>query len=202
MVDSRLATPTPDDGVRRSGTTVWDESERPTGPVPEPGRPYPPGGVAAGRQLVAVHNHLRSELREIHVLVAQVVDASLDPGTARSHLNTMTMRQNSWTVGTYCATYCRVLTMHHTIEDQSLFTYLAAADERLGPVVDRLAEEHRIIHGVLESIDSALVAFVSGPDGAKVLREALDLLSDTLLSHLAYEERELIEPLARLGFGY
>jgi hypothetical protein len=29
---------------------------------------------------------------------------------------------------------------------------------------------------------------------------ALDLLSDTLLSHLAYEERELVEPLARLGF--
>jgi hypothetical protein len=27
----------------------------------------------------------------------------------------------------------------------------------------------------------------------------VDLLSDTLLSHLSYEERELIEPIARLG---
>ena len=28
----------------------------------------------------------------------------------------------------------------------------------------------------------------------------VDLLTDTLLSHLSYEERELVEPLARLGF--
>ena len=33
------------------------------------------------------------------------------------------------------------------------------------------------------------------------LQRALDLLTDTLLSHLSYEERELIEPLARHGFG-
>ena len=29
---------------------------------------------------------------------------------------------------------------------------------------------------------------------------AIDLLTDALLSHFAYEERELIEPLARHGF--
>jgi hypothetical protein len=34
----------------------------------------------------------------------------------------------------------------------------------------------------------------------KELRAAIDLLTDTLLSHLSYEERELVEPLARLGF--
>jgi hypothetical protein len=33
------------------------------------------------------------------------------------------------------------------------------------------------------------------------LQAAVDLLSDTLLSHLSYEERELVEPLARLGLG-
>jgi len=31
-------------------------------------------------------------------------------------------------------------------------------------------------------------------------RSFSDLLSDALLSHLSYEERELVEPLARLGF--
>jgi hypothetical protein len=29
----------------------------------------------------------------------------------------------------------------------------------------------------------------------------VDLLTDSLLSHLSYEERELVEPLARLGIG-
>ena len=41
--------------------------------------------------------------------------------------------------------------------------------------------------------------FVSVPDGMPALRAAVDLLSDTLLSHLSYEERELVEPIARLG---
>jgi hypothetical protein len=41
------------------------------------------------------------------------------------------------------------------------------------------------------------------PGGITELQEAADVLTDTLLSHLAYEERELIDPLARYGFyGY
>jgi hypothetical protein len=33
------------------------------------------------------------------------------------------------------------------------------------------------------------------------LTAAVDLLTDTLLSHPSYEERERVEPLARLGMG-
>jgi hypothetical protein len=32
------------------------------------------------------------------------------------------------------------------------------------------------------------------------LQDAMDILSDSLLSHLAYEEQQLSEPLARFGF--
>jgi hypothetical protein len=32
------------------------------------------------------------------------------------------------------------------------------------------------------------------------LQQAVDILTDTLLSHLAYEETQLVEPLARHGF--
>ena len=53
---------------------------------------------------------------------------TLDVGAARSHVNTMTLRQNNWTLGTYCESYCRVVTTHHTIEDRSLFPHLRAAD--------------------------------------------------------------------------
>jgi len=112
----------------------------------------------------------------------------------------MTIRQNNWTVGTYCESYCRVVTTHHTLEDISIFPHLRRADPALVPVIDRLAEEHHAIHDVLERVDRALVAFVAGPDGAKSLTAAVDLLTDTLLSHLSYEERELVEPLSRLGF--
>ncbi|WP_433559784.1 LLM class flavin-dependent oxidoreductase [Pseudonocardia xinjiangensis] len=195
------AVPTPDDGTRRSDVRVWDESARPTGPAPDPDRTYTAHEQAAGRHLIEVHDGLRAELRQVHDLLDQVTAGTMDPGTARSHINTMTMRQNNWTLGTYCESYCRIVTVHHTLEDRSLFPHLRRADRRLEPVIDRLAEEHQVIHGVLEGVDRALVSFVSGPDGVKELRAAVDLLTDTLLSHLSYEERELVEPLARLGFS-
>ncbi|MER7589899.1 LLM class flavin-dependent oxidoreductase [Micromonospora sp. NPDC127501] len=193
--------PTPDDGVRRSEQQVWDESTRPTGPAPDPERTYTPQEQATGAHLVQIHDGLRAELAQIHDLIEQVAAGEIDAGAARSHINTMTMRQNRWTLGVYCESYCRIVTTHHTIEDQSFFPRLRARDPRLGPVVDRLEQEHHVIHDVLEGVDRALVAYVGSPDGLAELRAAVDLLTDALLSHLSYEERELVEPLARLGIA-
>ncbi|MGA4731673.1 LLM class flavin-dependent oxidoreductase [Micromonospora taraxaci] len=193
--------PTPDDGVRRSDQQVWDESTRPTGPAPDRDRTYTPQEQATGAHLVQIHDGLRAELAQIHDLIEQVAAGEIDAGAARSHINTMTMRQNRWTLGVYCESYCRIVTTHHTIEDQSFFPRLRARDPRLGPVVDRLEQEHHVIHDVLEGVDRALVAYVGSPDGLADLRAAVDLLTDALLSHLSYEERELVEPLARLGIA-
>ena len=196
--------PTPDDGTRRSETQVWDEADRPAGPARDPGRTYTPQQLAEGRHLVEVHDALRAELDQVFDLIDQVAAGTMNAATARSHLNEMTMRQNNWTLGTFCESYCRVVTVHHTIEDQSLFPYLRHHEPRLAPVIDRLQAEHRVIHDVLDGVDRALVAFISATDRAAALvslRAAADLLSDTLRSHLSYEERELVEPIARLGFA-
>jgi hypothetical protein len=182
--------------------TVWDETTRPTGPAPDPTRVYAPHELETGQHLVQVHDHLRGELDQVRELVGQVIAGRLDPAVARSDINAMTMRQNDWTMGAYCAQYCRVVTTHHTIESSSMFPHLKRADPALGPVIDRLEAEHRVIHDVLEGVDRGLVAYMSdsGEPGSAALRSALDVLTDSLLSHLAYEERELVEPLARLGF--
>jgi alkanesulfonate monooxygenase SsuD/methylene tetrahydromethanopterin reductase-like flavin-dependent oxidoreductase (luciferase family) len=191
--------PTPPPAVRRSAVQLLDESERPTGPALDPERTYTPYQLQSGQHLIDVHDHLRAELEQIRDLVEQVAAGSLGVGQARSHINTMTMRQNNWTLGTYCESYCRLVTTHHSLEDASLFPHLRRADPALAPVVDRLEAEHRIIHDVLEGVDKALVALVDGSGDINGLRAAVDLLDDTLLSHLSYEERGLVEPLARLG---
>jgi hypothetical protein len=191
---------TPDDGTRLSGTRVWDESERPRGPAPEPGRTYSARGRSVGGHLVEVHDHLRRELDQVRDLVRQVREGILEVGAARSALNEMALRQNSWTLGGYCESYCRVVTGHHTLEDEAVFPHLRGSDPRLAPVIDRLEEEHRAIHHVLEQVDASLVHLVAHPDDIDRVSEAVDLLSDTLLSHLSYEEHEMVEPLARLGF--
>jgi hypothetical protein len=198
VVERLGVTPTPDDGQRLSAERLWDESQRPTGPSPEPDAVYTAAGRAGSQQLVDVHDHLRAELARVRSLVRQVADGAMDVAAARSEINTMTMRQNNWTLGAFCESYCRIVTVHHTIEDQSLYPQLRRGDARLGPVLDRLAEEHRVIHDVLERVDAALVETVRDPKGITELSAAVDLLTDTLLSHLSYEERELVEPLARL----
>jgi len=191
--------PTPPPAAKRSAVQVLDESERPTGPAADPSRTYTAYQLSSGQHLVDVHDHLRAELEQVRDLVEQVAAGSIGVGLARSHINTMTMRQNNWTLGTYCESYCRLVTTHHSLEDASLFPHLRRADPSLAPVVDRLEEEHRIIHDVLEGVDKALVALVDGSGSIDGLRAAVDLLDDTLLSHLSYEERELVEPIARLG---
>lgn len=198
VVERLGVTPTPDNGRRLSGERLWDEEKRPTGPTPEAAAVYTPAGRAGSQQLVDIHDHLRSELSRVRSLVRQVADGALDVGAARSEINTMTMRQNNWTLGAFCESYCRLVTMHHTLEDRSLYPQLRHNDARLGPVLDRLTEEHHVIHDVLERVDAALVATVSDAKGIHALQEAVDLLTDTLLSHLSYEERELVEPMARM----
>jgi alkanesulfonate monooxygenase SsuD/methylene tetrahydromethanopterin reductase-like flavin-dependent oxidoreductase (luciferase family)/hemerythrin-like domain-containing protein len=193
--------PTVDDGARLSSTRLWDEGARPSRPPsPPPAGGYSRAGRAAGAELVQVHDMLRQELTTVRDLIIEVQKGTIDAARARSELNQMTMRQNDWTMGTYCQSYCRVVTAHHGLEDAAVFPHLRARDGALGPVLDRLRAEHVIIHGVLDSIDRALVKFIGHPDDFAELQDAVDLLTDTLLSHLAYEERELIEPLARYGF--
>lgn len=132
----------------------WDESTRPTRDRTRD-RPATPHGQAQARHLVEIHDHLRLELTRVRELIAQVRGGTLGADRARAAVNGLTMRRHGWSLGAYCASYCRVVTQHHTIEDRALFPYLRGRDAAVGR------------------------------------------LSDALLSHLAYEERELLEPIAQ-----
>ncbi|OYO14542.1 5,10-methylene tetrahydromethanopterin reductase [Enemella evansiae] len=199
-------TPTPDDGVRLSTTLPWDEATRPTRPA-EDQSGFTDAQLAVPQHLIDMHDGLRAELAQVRDIVDQVRTGHLSVGQARSVINTMTMRQNNWTLGAFCESYCRIVTGHHTLEDRSIFPHLRHSEPDLAPVLDRLKEEHEVIHEVLDALDRALVGLVDvegygakGRDALDRLGEQIDLLTDTLLSHLAYEERELLAPLARYGF--
>ena len=161
-----------------------------------PDRRYTDEQQAAGQHLIDVQDGLRAELARPDDMIEQVAAGHRDPAAVRSFLNRMTMRQNGWTLGAFCASYCRVVAGHHTLEDRSIFPHLRARDAALAPVI----EEHEIAE-MLERVDCTLVALVAdGRDGMDEVRAVMDLFGDALLSHLSYEERELVEPLARLGF--
>jgi hemerythrin-like domain-containing protein len=166
-----------------------------------------PSRIGGGNHhnLVAVHDHLRSELRQIRQAVDDVASGELEPAAARGMINRLTMRQNRWTLGSFCAAYCRVVTIHHTIEDTHMFPALAAQAPELDPVLRRLEAEHEVIADVLDRFDRTLVLLVddkngggSATDGLSETRRVADELSDLLLSHLGYEEDELEQGLGLL----
>jgi alkanesulfonate monooxygenase SsuD/methylene tetrahydromethanopterin reductase-like flavin-dependent oxidoreductase (luciferase family)/hemerythrin-like domain-containing protein len=193
-------TPTPDDGVRRSAGAMWDESTRPHRPESGPEVTYTRQGRLVGRHLVDVHDMLRRELTELREILAQVRDGVVSPGNARSALNEMALRQNDWTLGAFCARYCGAVAQHHGLEDDAVFPHLVRSDRSLEPVIRRLEDEHLVIHDAIQAVDHALVDHINHPDDYTPIQSAIDALTDSLLSHLSYEEHEIVEPLARLGF--
>ena len=186
--------------TRLSRRTVLDEATRPQAPA-APARPWTAVERGSAQHLVDVHDHLRAELDTVRDLVEQVLRGAQGAAAARSAINVMTMRQQSWALGAYCQSYCRLLTGHHSLEDVAMLPHLRSAEPVLAPVVDRLEAEHHVIHEVLEELDRALVRYVDDPLEGPGLQEAVDLLTDTLLSHLSYEEHQLLAPLARHGYG-
>ncbi len=190
----------PDDGVGLSPTAVWDESTRPHRAASGPEVTYSNQARQQGQHLVDVHNMLRSELTQVRDLVEQVREGSMEVGQARSVINAMTMRQNDWTLGAYCARYCTMVTSHHTREHVAIFPHLRAAEPGLAPVIDRLEAEHVVIHHTLERLDAGLIGLLREPGDFTMLDDALAYLVDAMNSHLAYEEREIVEPIARHGF--
>jgi hypothetical protein len=192
-------TPTPDDGIRLAAAAAWDESTRPHRSPAGPDVTYSDRGKAAGQQLVNVHDLLRTELMQLREMLAQVRDGALHAADARSELNEMALRQNDWTVGAFCSQYCGRVATHHGVEDAAVFPYLAAAEPALAPVIQRLTDEH-LIHDAIQLVDAALVRQINDPADGDGIQAAIDFLTDALLSHLSYEEQEIVEPLARLGF--
>jgi alkanesulfonate monooxygenase SsuD/methylene tetrahydromethanopterin reductase-like flavin-dependent oxidoreductase (luciferase family) len=182
------------------GHGLWDDSTRPVAPPAPAGAAPSDGGRDIGQHLVDVHDHLRAELEQVRDLLEQVKAGTVSAGAARGRLNDLTMRQHHWTLGAYCAAYCSMVNQHHGLEDRAVFPHLRRADAGLAPVLDRLEQEHVIIHEVVEGVDRALVRLVADPGQFDELQSAVDTLSDALLSHLGYEEQQIVEPLTRYGF--
>ena len=189
------------------GLPVTDRPRaRPSSAADQPGRVGIPAGRDNHRNLVAIHDHLRSELEQIRLAVSQVADGELDPGGARTLIARMTLRQNHWTLGSFCASYCRIVTIHHTVEDAHLFPNLDGGTLAGAGVATAGRRTHQVIAEVLDRFDRTLVDLVYEEQGRQLparsgtaeVGELADELSALLLSHLAYEEDELVAGLARM----
>ena len=177
---------------------MFDDADRPRAPQ-HPGAPTTAAGREGAQFLVAVHDHLRAELAQAVRAVGLAVRDRRRAADARALVRDLAGEVDPAAVASYCRRWCRVVEMHHRIEDAAMFPDLAHADGELQPVLDRLSHEHAVLHELLVRLDALLVDLLEGRDAAGEVARALTEVEQGLLSHLAYEERELVDAIARLG---
>ena len=187
----RLAvTPTPDDGTRLTGQLPWDETTRPRYPEPADaayteraaGRPAAPRRhprPPAGRARPAARRRRPGAPAALTGRRGPVGDQHDDDAPEQLDARAPT-----------ASPYCRIVTGHHTLEDRSMFPHLRQARPggRLRSSTGcRGARGHRrrARAGRPRAGRPRRRPTHGAASGAlEELQRALDLLTDTLLSHL------------------
>jgi len=160
--------------------------------------PVTPQGEALYEDLLWVHALLRQDLATVERLAVEVMEGAA-AGAVVEEVRALETAGPLWRLRASCLHYCRFVHHHHRLEDRALFPELRRVNPSLGPVVDRLQEDHREVAGLLEAVESAVEA-LDGDDtpAARVkVAAALEALADHLLAHLDLEEESVADTLRR-----
>ena len=137
--------------------------------------------TALAAQLTAVHDDLRARVRLIR-------DGLVRPGTT-----TVASESPAAGILEHCLGFCRALQAHHTGEDDGLFAALRVERPDLGPMLDKLVEDHHLVAGILARVEHLVDTATSAVDDghrARLVGE-LDGLTAIMDSHFAFEERSI-----------
>jgi hypothetical protein len=144
------------------------------------------------RELLFIHSHLRRDLQTVRRLAEEARDG-LSPETILAEIRNLETNSPLWRLKFGCMHYCRFVHTHHTIEDAALFPMVRKHDPSLGSVVDKLEEDHLVVHHITERIAEVVADVASDASGVSRFRlvEALSDLEAHLLQHLDFEEQSL-----------
>ncbi len=126
--------------------------------------------AALGDELLRIHDSLRAELRRLQ-------DGVREPGRP---------------LAVDCLAFCAALTRHHTGEDAGAFPALAARFPELRPLLEKMAEDHELISGIVARIEEVAASGAPAPAGE------LDGLAAIMESHFSFEERRIRDALDEL----
>jgi iron-sulfur cluster repair protein YtfE (RIC family) len=156
-------------------------------------------GRVTYQRLLAVHAAIRTDLEQVERLAAQTLEGL--PGEELSRqLDELKASGMLWRLRADCLRYCYFVHSHHYAEDAMFFPELRETNPAINPVIDRLEADHRRVSERLDAVEAAAKS-LADDDGEPVRRaiaDALQRLSEELLAHLAYEERNLEATILRL----
>lgn len=139
--------------------------------------------VAWDRELRAAHVKLRAAL----AVARESIDASADGQAGAATARPVEL-------ALYCIGFCTALDAHHRSEDGALFPELRSERPELAPVIEKLMQDHAMLAHLLSSFREAAERESEPAD----LHRHLDGIAAIMESHFAYEERQLLAPLAAL----
>ena len=155
-----------------------------------------------GKHLAAIHRHYLLEMGRIAQVLRRIEAGDAPPADLADILLNADMTQNFRAFGTICGQECKVLTMHHDIEEQSIFPELhASGSSTMRAIVDRLRAEHLVVHELLERLAAVAHDLTATPNAAHFAQAGaiFDKLWEVVKSHFHYEETTLEEALGFYG---
>jgi Hemerythrin HHE cation binding domain len=178
--------------------TLLDDATRPKAPKIEG---ITPAQRRSGKRLALIHNYHLQQMNEVRWVMEQVEAGEQSAAKLLEAISSMQMAANYRLFGNLCGRECQMLTLHHTIEDEHMFPLLRESSAALKNVVDRLSEEHLVIHRLLQALESAAMNAVQEPgrETFSELRAAFLALDRFVRSHFGYEQEELEEALGYYG---
>jgi hypothetical protein len=132
---------------------------------------------------------IRRDLEVVRRLSAEVGDG-LPADELHGALRDLKTNGPLWQLKMNCLRYCHFVHSHHGAEDVMLFPALRHRNPGLGPVVDKLEADHRRVSDLLDDVERAATALSDHEDARERVTMSLDMLAESLLEHLAYEELE------------
>jgi hemerythrin-like domain-containing protein len=132
---------------------------------------------------------IRRDLEVVRRLAVDVGEG-LAPDDLLDELSQLKTNGPLWRLKVNCLRYCHFVHSHHGAEDVMLFPALRHANPSLGPVVDKLEADHRRVSDLLDDTERAAAALNGGDQARARVSMSLDVLAESLLEHLDYEERE------------
>jgi predicted glycoside hydrolase/deacetylase ChbG (UPF0249 family) len=155
-----------------------------------------------GRQLAAIHRMHLMQMGQVRKMMQDIASGSVAPAALAQALPEMEMTRNYRQFGTLCGQECQFLDYHHGAEEHRVFPHLEGrGSDGLRAVIDKLRQEHEVVHALLERLYADAVRLVQSP-GADAFEEAkatFEALERVVRSHFGYEEDELEEALGVYG---
>ncbi|MEX0337756.1 MAG: hemerythrin domain-containing protein [Arenibacterium sp.] len=173
--------------------------------LPEADRPRMPPISGAnelarrkGGQLALIHRHYLSELARVDTVLRRIEAGDAPPDDLVSIILSTDMRRNLHAAGTICGHQCQVLSMHHNIEEFSMFPKLEQqGNDALNAVINQLRREHEVVHELLIRLERDARALIERQDAESFARAhaVFRQLVQVVTSHFGYEETEIAEAI-------